>query len=100
VLFKNPRDASAISHLAKQMFPGEPKFLPAAYADATKDPHSYLFIDLRQETLDTMRLRTRILPHEWPTFTYVKPEVVEEEIQKGGLNLHQIPATLRHKHYN
>lgn len=74
VLFKNPRDASAISHLARQMFPGEPKFLPAVYADATKDPHSYLFIDLRQETPDEMRLRTHILPSEWPTHCYTKPD--------------------------
>lgn len=74
VLFKNPRDASAISHLSRQMFPGEPKFLPAVYADATKDPHSYLYIDLRQETPDVMRLRTHILPHEWPTYSYVKPD--------------------------
>ena len=78
VLFKNPRDASAISHLARQMYPGEPKFLPAAYADATKHPHSYLFIDLRQETPDAMRLRTRILPHEWPTYAYVKSEMNED----------------------
>jgi hypothetical protein len=72
------------------MFPGEPKFLPAVYADATHDPHSYLFIDLRQETTDIMRLRTRILPHEWPTFSYVKPE----EIQKGGSIWDKIPAAL------
>jgi hypothetical protein len=72
VLFKNPRDASAVAHLSRQMFPGEPKFLPAVFADATKDPHSYLFIDLRQETPNEMRLRTRILPHEWPTFSYIK----------------------------
>lgn len=78
VLFKNPRDASAISHLSRQMYPGEPKFLPAAYADATKHPHSYLFIDLRQETPDAMRLRTRILPHEWPTYAYVKREMNED----------------------
>ena len=90
VLFKNPRDASAISHLSSQMIPGEPKFLPAVYADATHDPHSYLFIDLRQETTDIMRLRTRILPHEWPTFSYVKPE----EIQKGGSIWDKIPAAL------
>jgi hypothetical protein len=71
VLFKNPRDASAITHLSRQMFPGEPKFLPAVFADATREPHSYLFIDLRQETHNEMRLRTRILPHEWPTFSYI-----------------------------
>ena len=104
VLFKNPRDASAISHLARQMYPGEPKFLPAAYANATKDPHSYLFIDLRQETPDIMRLRTHILPHEWPTFTYVKPAVIEEELRKGGSIREQIPerlsVKLKHSHWH
>lgn len=41
VLFKNPRDASAIAHLARQMYPDEPKFLPVTYADATKEPRVY-----------------------------------------------------------
>jgi hypothetical protein len=86
VLFKNPRDSSAISHLARQMFPGHPKFLPAVYADATQKPHSYLFMDLRQETPDEMRIRTNVLPHEWPTYSYVSP--------KQQLGIHQREQSL------
>ncbi len=35
VLFKNARDATQISHLAGQMYPGKSKFMIDAYRDAT-----------------------------------------------------------------
>ena len=58
VLFKNPRDASIIGHLAKQMYPGQSQFLKEAYHDATCHPYGYLLIDLKQSTPDALRLRT------------------------------------------
>lgn len=61
VIFKNPRDGSQITHLAKQMFPRNVKYLQEAFADATSQPHGYLLIDLKQETPDHLRLRTNIL---------------------------------------
>ena len=64
VLFKNPRDATQVVSLAKQMFPGNGKFLQEAYADATKEPFGYLLVDLRQSTPEHMRLRTSIFPDE------------------------------------
>lgn len=64
VLFKNPRDASIITHLAKQMYPGRIKFLQEAFADATARPWGYLLFDLRQETPDHLRLTTNVLPGE------------------------------------
>ena len=64
VLFKNPRDASQISHLARQMFPKKPKYLQEAYQDSTAEPFHYLFIDLRTTTPETYRLRTQIFPGE------------------------------------
>ena len=48
VVFKNPRDASEIGRLAQQLTPGKRGLLPI-YEEATKDPWSYLFIDLTQE---------------------------------------------------
>lgn len=60
VLFKNPRDKTIISSLAKQMYPSNNKFLQEAYHDATQLPYSYLLIDLRQETLEYARVRTNI----------------------------------------
>ena len=38
VVFKNPRDASQIHNLAKQMYPGRVKFIQEALADATSTP--------------------------------------------------------------
>ena len=38
VVFKNPRDASQMSHLARQMYPGRVKFVQDALKDATSIP--------------------------------------------------------------
>ena len=64
VLMKNPRDASSITNLAKQMYPGNVKFLQESYRDATREPFSYLLIDLRVTTPDALRIRTRLFPGE------------------------------------
>ena len=70
VLFKNPRDRSQIVHLAKQMYPGQTKFMVEAYADATSLPHSYLFIDLKPHCPEEHRLRSCIFPGE-TSYAYV-----------------------------
>jgi len=64
VLFKNARDATQISHLASQMYPGKSKFLIDAYRDATSKPFSYLLIDLKPDTEDQVRVRSNIFPGE------------------------------------
>ena len=64
VIFKNPRDASQITHLAKQMYPEHAHFLQEVFADATSEAYGYLFIDLKQETPEHLRLRTKIMPNE------------------------------------
>ena len=64
VMFKNPRDASQITHLAKQMYPGHVQFLQEVFRDATSEAYGYLFIDLKQETPEHLRLRTKIMPIE------------------------------------
>lgn len=61
VLFKNPRDSSQISHLARQIFPNNPTYLQQVYFDAVAPPYGYLFIDLKQDTHENLRLRTNIL---------------------------------------
>lgn len=70
VLFKNPRDATQIAHLARQMYPGKSKFMIEAFRDATSKPYTYLMIDLRPETEDMLRLRSSIFPDE-DNFVYV-----------------------------
>ena len=62
VMFKNPRDTTQITHLAKQMYPGHVKFVQEAFIHATSKPHGYLFIDLKQDTPDHLRLRTSVFP--------------------------------------
>lgn len=63
-LCKNRRDLSQIAILGRQLYPRHLKFFMEAYEDATKKPFSYLFIDLRSETPEEIRLRTQILPNQ------------------------------------
>lgn len=71
VLFKSPRDATQVEHLARQMYPGKTKFMQEAFMDATSEPFSYLLIDLKPQTPEDLRLRTKIFPGESQT-VYIK----------------------------
>ena len=48
IIFKNPRNSAEIRTLAQQITPGS-LHLINIYIEATKDPFSYLFINLTQE---------------------------------------------------
>ncbi|RLJ22850.1 hypothetical protein DJ031_00150 [bacterium endosymbiont of Escarpia laminata] len=74
VVFKNPRDASQIGHLARQMYPGRLKYVQEAFRDATTPPYGYLLVDLKQGTPDDMRLRTGVLPDDGVQYVY-QPKV-------------------------
>lgn len=63
-LFKSRRDLNQINYLGRQLYPRNTKFFLEVYTDATKNAYSYLLIDLRPETEENMRLRTKILPGE------------------------------------
>ncbi len=71
VFFKNPRDASQFTHLAKQMRPGHVHHMQEAFTDATTRPYGYLFIDFTQETTEDVRLRTDIFPDEATQMVYI-----------------------------
>lgn len=73
VLFKNPRDASQIGVLARQMHPHRSAYVVESFKDATSQPHSYLLIDLRPEQIDLLRLRSNIFPGEQHS-VYVHPD--------------------------
>jgi len=73
VLFKNPRDASQFASLARQMYPNKSAFALEAYKDATREPYGYLFVDLRPEQDEDLRLRTNIFPEE-SQYVYVPKE--------------------------
>jgi hypothetical protein len=77
VLFKNPRDAGQIRVLAGQLFPGNTKFLVDAYMQATSRPHGYLLLDFKQDTPDSLRVVSDVLPAVEGGFYYV-PEKSKE----------------------
>ncbi len=64
ILFKNPRDASQILHLGKQIFPQKAKYFSESFADATSQPYGYLLVDLKTTTPDELRLRAAVFPDE------------------------------------
>ena len=71
MVFKNPRDASQMSHLARQMYPGRAKFVQEAFKDATSVPYGYLLVDLKQDTPEDLRLRTAIFPDDGVQYVYL-----------------------------
>jgi hypothetical protein len=71
VLFKNVRDSTQVSNLARQMFPGKSHFMIEAFADATMTPFGYLLVDLTSGSDERCRLRTNIFPGE-THYVYVR----------------------------
>ena len=71
VVFKNPRDASQMSHLARQMYPGRVEFVQEAFKEGTSVPYGYLLVDLKQDTPEDMRLRTTIFPDDGVQYMYL-----------------------------
>ena len=64
VAFKNPRDKSQIVHLAKQLNPGNIRYVHESFILATEKAHGYLVIDLKQSTPENLRYRSHIFPGE------------------------------------
>lgn len=62
VMMKNPRDATQISHLARQMYPNCSSALVEVFRRVTDKPYSYLLFDFHQDTPSELRLRTNIFP--------------------------------------
>ena len=58
-MFKNPRDKTQ-----QQVYPENISSFHKTYLEASKDPHSYLFLDLTQSINDLLRFRTKIFPGE------------------------------------
>ena len=71
VVFKNPRDVSQMTTLAKQMYPGRAKFVQEAFADATSTLYGYILVDLKQDTPEDLRMRTSILPDDAVQYVYM-----------------------------
>lgn len=67
VIFKTPRDQSAIYHIAKQISQGNSKYVIDAFRQAVAQPYGYLLVDLKPDTVDKHRLRSGVLPGEQPS---------------------------------
>ena len=91
ILFKSPRDSSQVNHLARQIFPGNVKYMTESFEDATARTYGYLLCDLRPETPNDFRLRTNIFPGE-TQYAYVKKykqgnqNIYQTVEQKGGIS--------------
>ena len=70
VLMKSPRDKLSVSTLARQMYPTKSTYLTQAYLMATTEPYSHFLIDLHVKTDEQLRLRSHILPTDYPTRIY------------------------------
>lgn len=66
ILMKNLRDKAQVSYLGRQLFPENPKYFMDAYNDATNKQYGYIVIDLKVDTPDKYRLKTRITKEETP----------------------------------
>ena len=78
VVYKNPRDKGQASFLGRQMLPSKWKIFLGALEDATKEPYTYLIVDLKSDTPEEFRLRSNIFP------VYEKDEAI-------GTNVYIIP---------
>ena len=74
-VFRNPRDKSSITHLAKQVFPGYVKHIQEAYSSATEQPFTHLMINMHQSTPKNARLVGNYLSADpkIPTTVYIIP---------------------------
>ena len=63
-LFKSPRNASKIIHLAKQVSPYDNKFIVKSYKEATIEGFSYLLFDFHPSTPEKIRMRSKIFPSQ------------------------------------
>lgn len=67
VLMKNPRDKSQIQALARQLYPNKIKYFIQAYEQATREPYSYLRVDLTPSTPECFRLQSNLFPEQGDT---------------------------------
>ena len=75
-LHKNPRENAQIYTLARQICPKASKWLVAAYAKVTEEPHQCLLIDLTQQCDEKLRFRSHYLPRELPIRVWMPSDAI------------------------
>lgn len=76
VFFKNPRDNTQISHLARQISPTDSKYIIEAYRAATKKPYSYLLFDLTQQCAEEIRVRSGLFEKDSPISVWMSKKKI------------------------
>ena len=71
IVFKNPRNSSEIRTLAQQITPGS-LYLIKIYIEATKEPFSYLFINLTQECESEVKYLSQIFTKDHSMKAFVE----------------------------
>ena len=74
IIFRNIRDVTQISTLARQMFPGKTKDFLRVFDDATSadDDHGYVFLDLNPGVSQDLRIQGNIIEKpDRPRIVYV-----------------------------
>jgi hypothetical protein len=64
VLVKNPIDRQPIAMLGRQMYPGRAHDILLKFKEVTKEPYSYLVVDLKPETPEWRRLCSNVFEEE------------------------------------
>lgn len=64
IILKNNRDKQQIRVFSRQVASSDPNQFLEAYEDATRNPFGYILLDLKPDTPDHLRLRTRITSQE------------------------------------
>ena len=70
-VFKNPRKVNEVRELAKQLTPGTLELMNI-YALATKEPYSYLFINLTQECPENLKYTSHLFDFDHYLKVYVE----------------------------
>ena len=84
-LMSNPSDEKSIKLMSSHMDPSNPLFIYNAYIDATKNkPFNYLLIDLHQEQLNEVRVRTNVNFDGIEQTVYIKIQEYPELCQRIG----------------
>ena len=69
-IHKNPRENAQIQYLARQVSPGDSKWIVESYHKATENPFSCFLMDLTQQQKPHLRYRSNYLPHEQPMIVW------------------------------
>lgn len=86
-IFKNPRDSAQINHLAKQLSPGNPRWVVDAFRACTQSAYSYMLVDNHQKTDESIRVRSNVLQSEWPMIAYMPKGYTPSHATDSELNM-------------